>query len=401
MLSSIRGQANIFAKTLFLVASAIALFFVILNFIQFQTSTIKERESSNFKNQVLNVLQKLLTDQNCLAYVENKTFYKITIDKKKLDEFTNKFIDLEPECSKALDFDYNIKVVQFEHIFSTYPGELIVPGKPQYVNSLAWHDIHYNSTHVWYGLCNFEPQKEPDKCIGELDGPTNCPQSCWYHPEPWNKCPGSICCINYICPKTKCQTKINQEGGHPYIVICNVSLKDDCEVYLYNLHRWCGKVAIEIPLPVGPSKNITVQQKIWEFGLAAGITSFSPEKARKEELQISLPITIRYNETFSTEGIIYIYAVRGELESLVSILEDVCEKASFAPYQKITFTKDFHFSYPINFYISPKLTNVCMLSSCKKFVCNYSLYAENISIEGDYLLKFSFDPSKTEIAVRK
>lgn len=403
----VKGQASFFIKVLFVIAISIAFLLSFLQFREFVVTTTKERAISTFKIQVLNILQKLVTDYNCLAYHQNKTPYKIVIDKSKLDDFSVKYVDIEPECAKAVDFDYSIKVVQFEHNFSTYPGEKIVSGEPELTNSLAWHEAEYNSTYVYYGLCNFEPKKQPENCSGELDGPTNCPRDCWYHPEPWNKCPGvgpygGICCINYICPKDKCEVKNNTLGGHPWVVLCDVNLTEDCVVYQDFLHRWCGKVAIDVPKPVGVTVNISIKERIWDFSLTAGITAFSPEKAKQWEIEMSLPVTIRYNETFSTEGIIYIYAVKGELESLASTLEDVCEKAISNPNQDIIFTKDFHFSFPVNYFsVAPTSSNICMIDHCKKFVCPYTLEAQNITSEGDYLLKFYFNSATKTIRVSK
>jgi hypothetical protein len=158
-------------------------------------------------------------------------------------------------------------------------------------------------------------------------------------------------------------------------------------------------VTIDIPTPVGKITNVQVEQKIWSFGLRAGVTSFSPEKAKQEELQLSLPVTIRHNNTFSAEGIIYIYVVRGELEDLISVLEDICEKAKANDTQDINFSKDFHFSYPVN-YSSPT-NSLCMTNSCKKFVCPYDLDFQEITNEGDYSLNFYFNSNSKKMTVKK
>jgi hypothetical protein len=132
------------------------------------------------------------------------------------------------------------------------------------------------------------------------------------------------------------------------------------------------------------------------FGVGFGASGFSPEKARTTEIQLSLPVTIRHNETFSAEGVIYIYAVKGELESLSSLLEDFCEKITPAS-ADTQFSSQFHFSFPVS-YSNGKL---CMLNSCKVMTCAYPIDFENINKEGDYTMTFSYNQTQGNILVRK
>lgn len=143
-----------------------------------------------------------------------------------------------------------------------------------------------------------------------------------------------------------------------------------------------------IGVEVKPIREEYVGEKRWKFSL----TNFSPEKAKKSEIRISIPVTIRYNETFAANGLIQIYAVRGELETLFSVIEDLCKNAEL----ELNFSRKFHFSYPVK-YSNGKL---CMLDSCKKFICDYDLDFEDLE-EGDYLLKFSSNKTLRKIIVRK
>ena len=391
-----KGQLSFFVKTVFIVISSLAFVFLVFLFSKYQKEIEVIKESSQFRIDALNILQKLVTSPDCLAS-SGETAKKIVIDKEKLDELSQMYSETEPKCAKALNFDYNITVVQLEKHVTLYPGTIIVPGEPTYVNALAFHYTDYNSTHVYYSLCNFQPNEQ--YCGGELDGPTDCPEECLYNPL---SCPpekiGKTCCVNYICPKEKCEVKENKLGGHPWVVLCDVDLENDCKV-LKSLfvHRWCGKVAIDMPVEVGVKRESNVERKKWDFGVEnhIGVSSYSPGKAKKEELTISMPVIIKYNETFSTEGFIYFHAVRGELEELYSLLEDLCEKAESGI--TLNFSKSFHLSYPVR-YSEP---HICMTDSCKKFECSYSLDFEEISVGGDYSLKFSIDPENKRIVVRK
>jgi hypothetical protein len=389
-----KGQLSFFAKTIFIVISSIAFVVFILLFSKYQKETQAIKESSQFRMDALNILQKLVTSPDCLAS-SGETAKKVVLDKKKLDELSQIYSETEPKCAKALNFDYNITVIQLEKHTTLYPGKIIITGEPTYVNALAFHEAKHDSNHVYYGLCNFQPD---DKyCSGELDGFTDCPEFCWYN---LSLCPVgkyNPCCVTYICPIEKCEIKENKLGDHPRVVMCDVDLKRDCKVFTGFIHRWCGKVAIDMPIEVGEKRESDIERKEWSFGVKThiGISSYSPRKAKKEELTISIPVIIKYNETFSTEGFIYFHAVRGELEELYSLLEDLCEKAESGI--TLNFSKNFHLSYPVK-YSEPY---ICMTDSCKKFECSYSLDFEEISVGGDYSLKFSINPENKRIVVRK
>jgi len=393
-----KAQLSFFVKTVFVLISSLAFVFILFLFSKYQEETRISKESSQFRMEALSILQKLITSPECLASSEESK--KVVIDREKLEKFSQMYSETEPKCARALTFDYNITILQLEKHTVLYPGTIIVSGEPTYVNALAFHEKQYNSTHVYYSLCNFSPNDE--HCRGELDGPTNCPNECLYNPI---SCPpekiGRTCCVIYICPKEKCEVKENKMGGHPWVVLCEFEseedLKSSCEIYKGHLHKWCGKVSIDMPIEVGIKRELNVEKKEWNVGVksSVGINAFSPEKAKKEELKISMPVIIRYNETFSTEGILYFHAVRGELEELNSLLEDLCEKAESGII--LNFSKNLHFSYPVKY----SFPNICMLNSCKKFECSYSLDFEEIEASGDYSLKFSIDSNNKKIVVRK
>ena len=149
---------------------------------------------------------------------------------------------------------------------------------------------------------------------------------------------------------------------------------------------------------VKPTKEINVERKEWSFSIGAekimSVESFSLQKARKSEIRMSFPVVIRYNETFATEGIIHIYAVKGELEELAGIIEFLCESAKKFPDREVKFSKIFRFSYPI------KLQNgkVCMLNACKKIDCQIPLRLREFNA-GEYSIKFTYNSERGEIEV--
>ncbi len=149
---------------------------------------------------------------------------------------------------------------------------------------------------------------------------------------------------------------------------------------------------------VKPSKEIEVEEKIWSFSVGSekvfGAKSFSPEKAKKMEIRISLPVALKYNETFATEGIMYVYAVKGELEEFYGIVDYLCENAKNFPQKEIKFSKLFHFSYPVEMVND----RICMLDSCKVVKCDIPIRMKRFS-SGDHQIDFVYDATDREIRV--
>lgn len=401
-------------KALFIVIAVILFILVLVYFSSFQNRTIQEKSESNFKMEVTNTLQKLVNDKNCLAYAHNETPQKDVIDFNKLESFVSSYTGTEPDCAKSLGFDYNIKITQYEKNFTLTPGKTC-----RNVETLSdFLCTTYSSGGKFiYVSCNYLPSQCQGVCqaCGEFDNrdyncdPSwgcgddplkNCPYtgSCDVRTCPYGKPPSGMCCIYKMCPSSACEKVITSSAPDDplcYLAYgkCDLSKCDFIDQMSFCAH--CTRGIIEICEPSNEITNITIPMETVGFGVGFGISGFSPEKAKKMEVEVSLPITIRHNETFSAEGVIYIYAVKGELEDLSSLMGDFCEKASNNMIME--FSKDFHFSYPVN-YSNGKL---CMIDSCKVINCPYTINFDNINKEGDYVLTFSFDPTKGEISVRK
>ena len=414
---NMKGQMSFLVKALFIVIAAVLFILVLVYYSSFQKRTIQEREESNFKMEVTNVLQKLVNDKNCLAYSHNETPQKGVIDINKLRSFVSNYADTEPACAKALSFDYNIKVVQYPKNFSLYPGKTC--RQVETISDFLCTDV-YDGENFIYVACNYLPSQCQGICqaCGEFDnGNYACDPSWGCGDDPLNNCnytgscdvktcpygkpPGGICCIFRMCPVSACEGVISTSaGGHSacYLTIGKCDLTK-CKP-VGNVGRWwhahCARGIIEICEPSHEYINISIPMETLGFGVGFGISGFSPEKAKLIELEISLPVTIKQNETFSAEGVVYVYAVKGELESLSGLMEDFCEKAAYNK-ASMELSKEFHFSYPVN-YSDGKL---CMLDSCKVISCPYPINFDNINKEGDYVLTFSFDSAKGEISVRK
>ena len=165
-----KAQVSFFVKVLFIVIASISFIMVVMYFTSFRKATIEEKEAANFKMETLNVLQKLTTDEACLAYEYNETPQKIVLDKNKIDSFAFRYSEVEPEAAKALDFDYNIQIIQPEYGFTLYPGETQVQGELTLSNEFSSHAWGVSPGQVVYFDCNFNPQDHPTLCQNtELD----------------------------------------------------------------------------------------------------------------------------------------------------------------------------------------------------------------------------------------
>lgn len=398
-----KGQISLFVKVISLVLSVGVFIFIVSQYHSYTLKVSKEKEMSRFRLDVLNTLQRLVSKE-CLAYETTNESIKPVLDAKKIDEFSKKYKDLEPDCAKALGFDYKIEVIQLEKVFKTYPAKKIIEGECEPKNGIAVH----RREDAYLFVCSRDLSEEEvrEKCCSgsELDGsfprflwckgdlsvyckPYDCrkflksDEECMYIDETTTE---KACCIRKTC------------NAHPWMTECyNINPEEDCEaVSISHIHAWCGNVGTSKRVPIGETTSLSIEKKIWGFAISSGVSSFSPEKARVESVDLSLPITIRYNESFSAEGIIRIKAIKGELEEFYSVLEDVCKKAiDGKPIRLSTYLK---LSYPIR----KNGNKLCMLDKCKIFVCPLALDFTEIG-DGEHVLTIQANLAKNNIEVKE
>ena len=205
----------------------------------FKALTLKEKEASDFRTNVLNILQKLVTDEKCLAYTKNVSGIKPVIDIQKLKKFTEIYRDLEPKCARALDFDYNIKVIQFPKEFKTYPGIKFEEGECDPSSGELGIAVE-DPRQTFYIHC--DKPLTPDCCKGEWDGEipftwdcggtkvTCKPYDCSKFLRSKEECENidestteKVCCIRSNC--LPCAGHL-----HPYFMKCyNIDPEKDCK----------------------------------------------------------------------------------------------------------------------------------------------------------------------------
>lgn len=418
-----KSQISFPIKVSIVILSIVAFMLVIYYYTSFTSEIKKEKASVEFRGEVLGILEKLVNSEECLAYSGFVKSSKPVLDISKIEEFVVNYKDKEPDCARSTNFDYSVKIIQLPKEIKTYPGEIIQQtecGEAEL--SFSFHSDQKEQIKNHYVVCDIS-EEDLEKCCKagkELD--FNAAVQ-----NPKISCNGkSYNCALYDCSKyvidatksdenkEECQLKIltgekvcciykNCLRGigphpHPIIIKCyNLDPETDCKKTKSSdtsFQMWCGSVAIPVKVPTPKSISVNVQEKIWVFSVSSGISSFSPEKAKWEEIEISYPIVIRYNETFSTEGIIKIKAVRGELEKFVGILENICKKAENR--EDIYFADKFYFSYNVK----REGNKICMLDKCKIIDCQPDLIFDGLE-KGEYYLKIIYDKGKNEVRVVK
>ncbi|MEM5827947.1 MAG: hypothetical protein QW197_00345 [Candidatus Aenigmatarchaeota archaeon] len=151
---------------------------------------------------------------------------------------------------------------------------------------------------------------------------------------------------------------------------------------------------VSVPLKI-EEKILKVERKEFSFGMLekelAGIRSFGP----KINLQtsISIPILIKYNETFIVEGLMIINAYKGFLEEFYSFLDDICSK----DFDNFEITKQFYFDYNVKILKENDYYKICSENVCKKLVCKYEIEEKEFD-KGDNVINVRVSERKLIIS---
>jgi len=413
---------SFFIKAVVMIAAVLSFAATVFFFHSSQISTIKEKEKSELRMEAMEILQKLINKRENLAYVYDNVTQKGNLDIRKIINFVGSYSHTEPDTAKALNFDYKIEIMQYPRNFTLYPGK-------------KWEEKEVNMRYLCsdpgYGdefiliICNYDPENCSDICeeCGEFDECSipDCPASCGKNPLkncPYNgscdvtDCPTSsspdpskeVCCRYLRCPRVgTCDYVVNTHFPHStcWVGFGNCDLSKCTDVGCTRGtgswdHGHCTKGKIPIPIPSAKMINITIPIRKWGFGVGFGTSSFSPEGAIQSKEEVVLPVVIRYNATTMRGGLIKITAVRGELETLNSLIEDVCLKAEKNPGKEIKVLRDLYFSYPVSY----DGTYLNMVDGKKIPDCNYPIEFDNIEREGEQSVEIRYDPSSSKIFIK-
>lgn len=96
-----KGQVTFTIKALSLILSIVVFSMIVWQAQNFFTGTVEDKQKSQFQVQAMGTLQKIISDEDCLAYSYGGTTQKGVIDKGKLQDFEENYRGLEPECARA------------------------------------------------------------------------------------------------------------------------------------------------------------------------------------------------------------------------------------------------------------------------------------------------------------
>jgi len=127
----VKAQASLITKAVFIILAMVIVSFVSYQLFSFTFSSQKIKEHEELLLKANDILQTLISSYTCLAYkdlgkIESypKEFstQKI-VDMNKLNDFTTRFFDVQPECARDFNIGYRIKVETFPiNISAAKPG---------------------------------------------------------------------------------------------------------------------------------------------------------------------------------------------------------------------------------------------------------------------------------------
>jgi len=144
-------------------------------------------------------------------------------------------------------------------------------------------------------------------------------------------------------------------------------------------------------MPEIETKVIKIEKIEWSFGLlekgVGGVSVYGPKINLKT--QVSIPILIKYNETFIVDGLMIINAYKGFLEEFYSYLDDLCSKNL----KNFESAKQFYFDYDVKIEKENDYYKVCSEDVCKKLICKYEIENKEFK-RGENIISFRIFENK-------
>lgn len=112
-----KGQISYVIKPFALVLMVIVLL-ALYGFLNMSEADLKRIERNNeLMNTATATLLLLANSEDCLAYQvkETSSSYANIIDVQKLNEFAQKYKDIEPECARSYEFGFRVKINDIEN----------------------------------------------------------------------------------------------------------------------------------------------------------------------------------------------------------------------------------------------------------------------------------------------
>jgi hypothetical protein len=133
-----KSQASFLVKGIYIILIVVAISMVLNQITDFRLYLAKEREELDLKIATRSTLETLTSSPDCLAYQESRQAggkeiesnpYRL-IDINKLENFTSKYSELEPECARNFNYRFQVKVEKFNQTRTILilPGDIPYPG---------------------------------------------------------------------------------------------------------------------------------------------------------------------------------------------------------------------------------------------------------------------------------
>ncbi|MGC9310123.1 MAG: vWA domain-containing protein [Candidatus Aenigmatarchaeota archaeon] len=448
--SSIKGQMSYTIKSFMLIAGIIA-FMILLFMVNSSSADAEEKnQKATLEIQARLTAQNLASSDKCLAYSAGGATQKGIIDIGKLEGFAAKYADMEPECAPEEGFDYLVAVREEPlnvTIYSRFGGDIEflfndINGK----KTVFLIDV---SASMLEPCGTFEGmEKSKAECVGIFlesfidrlsDGSEIAlfvyPRNVWafemtriggnrdrlkgginlltekgtpmcvalgeaYEYAKKNRVERIVLLTDGCENSAECwvgnSIRVTEENMDAGIPIHAIAFGEDVEKCTWVMKEIANRSAgyyyraadCEELAGKTPQYTITSEEKTWTFGTR----EYSPEGSQGSMLAVTLPVTIRHDQTNSRKATLTLEAIAGELETLGGKIEKACRgtegyKDSF----------EMELDHPIN-CANKRLCISAGGGACKNLNCNPDIDFMEIPWRGSYAI--SIEKSGGKVIVR-
>jgi hypothetical protein len=113
-----KGQLSYIIKPLSLVMTIVLLLLLYNSISTFGVSQKTAQKSLDLTSDATNILLVLANSEDCLAFhsLITQGLYANIIDVNKLNDFSQKYADTEPECARSFDFGWRVNIVEYKRV---------------------------------------------------------------------------------------------------------------------------------------------------------------------------------------------------------------------------------------------------------------------------------------------
>lgn len=375
-----KAQTSLLMKGIYLIVVFVTISIALNRVVSLNLVSTEEEKNFQQRDKATSLLETLAGSSECLAYEEEGSaegeilelsLHRI-LDKKKLDDFSSRFSDIQPECARDFTSGYRIDVETFPVEISsegfapstsstTTTTAPLIPSNcnfhdecSQACNYLGWESFNPRGTFIGYGNCPYGVYgcMIRDCCIGQCNRATGdcyCARTIFVVTQY-----GSVCPPSYTCGS-------------------------DCRCH---------------PKEIVPKEelNVKIPPMFWKFG----DLEFSKKEALQESISVSIPVVVFIDERNFIPGKMTITMVSGELEEFRGSIDKSCISG-------IDFQESFTFHYPVSFENTVSGYRVCLeidgKKTCQNLACKKTIIFSGIPNSGHYTIYFRNEGNILKVVV--